>query len=318
MTMNEFTQVNIDKRVKGTVFDIKRFATGDGPGIRTLVFLKGCPLRCKWCANPESQKPEPEMIYYRNKCSGCGRCVENCPEQAIKADSKFGLVTDAKECTACGKCVDVCYYSAREMAGKEMIVSEVMEIIHKDKKYYDNSDGGITLTGGEPLYQPEFSRELLKACKNLGVHTAIETAGAVKWERLNNLLPYVDLIFYDFKHIEPELHRKYTGVSNENIIENLKNLNRIFTGGEIIVRIPFIPGFNSSDETQKQMYEFIHNLKNVKRIEVMPYHRLGTLKYLGLGRNYEMEELDAVNKKDLEYLSKTGETCGIKVHIDSA
>ena len=191
----------------------------------------------------------------------CEKCLENCPQKAIKHDQKFGLIIDKEKCTACGKCVEVCYYDARDLAGKEMTVSEVMEIIYKDKKHYDNSGGGVTLTGGEPLFQPEFSRELLKACKKLEIHTAIETSGFSNWQQLDSLLPYLDLIFYDFKHIDPKLHLNYTGVSNEKILKNLKNLNNKFTSGDIIVRIPFIPGFNSKDGTQKQMFKFINNLK---------------------------------------------------------
>lgn len=314
--MVELTKTENDSNTVGTIFDIKRFATGDGPGIRTLVFLKGCPLKCKWCANPESQRYEPEIIYYKNKCKGCGRCINNCPESAIKIDKKFGLIVDMKKCSACGKCEEGCYYDARELIGENMTVSTVLGIILKDKKYYDNSNGGVTLTGGEPLFQYKFTREVLKACKKYKIHTAIETSGFAEWEHFMTLLPYINLIFYDFKHIDPHLHLKYTGVSNELIVENLRKLNDEFNG-DIIVRIPFITDHNSSIETQKQMYMFIKQFKKVKRIEIMPYHRLGTTKYYGLGRDYELDYMKMVNKKDLNYLVDLGKSCEVEVHIDS-
>jgi pyruvate formate lyase activating enzyme len=307
----------VDKVIKGTIFNIERFATGDGPGIRTLVFLKGCPLSCKWCSNPESQKTEPEIIYYQNKCSGCKKCLESCPEKAISHDQKLGFIVDRKKCTACGKCVEVCYYDARDLSGKQMTVFEIIEIINKDKKYYDNSGGGVTLSGGEPLLQPEFTRELLRACKKRRIHTALETSGFSSWEHFKSIIPYLDLIFFDFKHIDSESHYNYTGVRNEKILKNLENLDDKFTWGDIIVRIPFIPGFNSNNETQRQMFKYIGRFKNIKRIEIMPYHRLGILKYSGLGRDYDLPELKMVHKSELNHLINIGQTCGIKVKIDA-
>ncbi len=301
----------------GRIFDIKRFATGDGPGIRTLVFLKGCPLRCQWCANPESQKSKSEIMYYKNLCKGCGKCLTSCPVSAIKHDEKFGLITDASKCILCGNCVHSCFYSAREIVGKDMTVSEVMEIVVKDKSHYDNSGGGVTLTGGEPLFQPLFTKMLLKACKDFGIKTAIETTGFTKWCNIEEILPFLDLIFYDFKHIDADMHCQYTGVDNEIILENLSMLNNTFDHKDIIVRIPFIRGFNSSDETQERMYRFISKFRNIKRIEIMPYHRLGNTKYYGLGRGYNLEDLEPVHKKDLEYLKELGNKCNVKVHIGS-
>ena len=314
--MDKSTEIQVNRDKKGIIFDIKRFATGDGPGIRSLVFLKGCPLMCKWCANPESQRTEPEIIYYRNKCTGCNKCVEKCPTQAIKHDQKYGLIIDREKCTTCGKCMEVCYYGARELIGKDMSVSEVMEIIHKDKKYYDNSGGGVTLTGGEPLLQPEFTKELLKACKKSGINTAIETSGSAKWQYLNEILPYLDLIFYDFKHIDSELHRQYTGVDNERILENLRKVNDTFEG-EIIVRIPFITDINDSEENQIRMYKHISQFNKIKKIEIMPYHRFGIPKYYGFGRDYKLEDLKPVNKNDLNHLCDLGMIYGMKVQIDS-
>lgn len=308
---------NKPENISGMIFDIKRFATGDGPGIRGLIFLKGCSLRCKWCANPESQVKRPQIMYYQEKCTGCGKCIASCSRQAIKENERWGLYTDRKKCTNCGKCVEVCLYEARELIGEEKTAVEVMELIRRDRKFYENSGGGITLSGGEPLYQCEFARQLLRMASQDGIHTAIETTGFTSWSCLQSVVQYLDLIFYDFKHIDFEKHKKYTGVSNEKIIDNLKKLNSYLNENKVIIRIPFIPGYNSSDKIQRKMYSFISQLSHVKRVEIMPYHRLGSSKHFGLNRYYELKKLEPVKKDDLVYLIELGKECGVKVRIDS-
>jgi len=307
----------VDAMVRGTVFDIKRFATGDGPGIRGLVFLKGCPLQCLWCANPESHDRAPEIMYHRVRCVGCGQCIGACPAAAIRFDETYGLVTDREACERCGRCVASCVHGAREMVGEDVSVDEVMRVVRRDRRHYDHSGGGITLTGGEPLLQADFARELLKACRIGGIHTAIETCGAAPWESVASMLPVLNLLFYDLKHINPERHRELTGQGNKLILSNLARAARAFHHGEIIVRIPYIPGCNDEEPGLKAIFKFVRPLPNVSGIEIMPYHRFGAVKYAGLGRDYRLRDLEPVHKHELEWLVALGEDCGVHVRIDA-
>lgn len=297
----------------GIVFSIERYALQDGPGIRTLVFLKGCPLICKWCANPESQKFTPQILYYRNKCVSCGRCIELCPQDAIQIDDEFGLVTDFDRCTLCGLCIDACYYSAREMSGKEMEVHEVLDIIERDRMFFDMTGGGVTISGGEPLLQIGFVRELTRECKERRIHTAIETALFADKEAVKRTLEYIDLVFVDIKHIDSRIHELFTGVKNERILENIEMVDNL--GKQFIIRVPFIPGFNDDDDTQKLIYQWAAKLKNLKWIEILPYHRLGMGKYQGLARSYPMGDIHPVSKQSLSYLKDLGAEFGVEVRI---
>lgn len=307
----------IDGGLTGTVFDIKRFAAGDGPGVRALIFLKGCPLRCIWCANPESHRPEPEVMYHRRKCVGCGKCIEVCPTHAIRADGEFGLVTDHDLCTACGQCVEACVYDAREMVGRAMSVLEVMRVIRRDRRFYDNSGGGVTIGGGEPLLQSEFTRELLRTCEVEGIHTALETCGFSEWGSLQSVLAHLDLLFYDVKHVDPERHRELTGRENESILGNLAKAAEEFAHGEIVVRVPLVPGRNDSKSALRGIFEFVARLPGIARVEILPYHRLGMMKYSGLGRTYALKGVDPVEKSELLHLADLSKDLGIDVRIDS-
>lgn len=300
----------------GVVFSIERYALQDGPGIRTLVFLKGCPLNCRWCANPESQTYAPEILYFRNKCASCGRCIDICPQDAIIVDEVFGLVTNPDRCTLCGICVDSCYYGARELCGEDMEVSDLMNIIERDKMFYDATKGGVTISGGEPLLQTSFVREITRECKELGIHTAIETTLFAEKDTVKRALEYIDLVFVDIKHFNTLKHEEFTGVRNERILDNIEMIDNL--GKQFIIRVPFIPGFNDDTETQQQIYQWASRLRNLKWIEILPYHRLGMAKYHGLGRNYSMEDLHPVSKQSLAYLKDLGAQFGVEVRIGAS
>ena len=246
--------------VKGTVFNIQRFCVNDGPGIRTTVFLKGCPLSCVWCHNPESQRFEPEILFYKDKCTGCGRC-----KCVTAADRDF-----------------VCFNGAKEICGKTVSANEVTAEVLKDKPFYENSGGGVTLSGGEPLAQYDFSLELLKKAKENGIHTAIETCGYAEKSKILEIAKYVDLFLFDCKETDQELHKEYTGFDNKIILDNLKALSD--AGSKIILRCPIIPDFNDRAEHFKGISETAEKFIGIEHIEIEPFHPLGESKYSALGR----------------------------------
>lgn len=261
----------------GVVFDIKRYAIHDGPGIRTTVFFKGCPLRCPWCHNPEGQNSELEIIWYQKKCHrDCVDCVEVCPHQAVTREGKSVLI-DQEGCDFCGKCTDVCAYQALEILGWETEAEEVMAVVEKDRVFFDESRGGLTLSGGEPLMQPDFLEAVLDASREKGVHTALDTCGYAPSETVERIGGKVDLFLYDLKLICEEEHKEYTGASNRIILENLKILSG--KGKKMIIRVPLIAGVNDGDENIADMADFLLPLKNIKQINLLPYHRGGAEKY---------------------------------------
>lgn len=279
-----------NSETKAMIFDIQGFSIHDGPGIRTVVFLKGCPLRCKWCCNPESQSVSHEILHVRTKCVKCYRCIDLCPRGVIDLPEVGGHISiDRGVCADCQDhpCVKGCYQSALESIGTCMTVQEVMEKVMADEIFYQNSGGGVTLSGGEALTQSEFCRELFKECRDQYVHTAIETTGYAAWEKLKGVLDYTDLVLFDLKHMDPAVHKELTGVSNELI---LKNLEEIFARTKVptIIRLPVIPGANDSNENMEATARFMNKI-GAKEINIMPYHRLGTGKYAGLGKEYPME-----------------------------
>lgn len=268
---------------KALIFNIQKFSVHDGPGIRTTVFFKGCPLRCLWCHNPESQNTKKEMLYDRDKCVLCGTCEKVCPKKAIKIENDV-LTTDMNKCDFCGECVINCMYGAREIVGKEYTVDEVMKVVLRDKIFYDESGGGVTVSGGEPLMQIDFVEELLKRLKEENVHTAVDTSGAISFEILERAAKYTDLFLFDLKVMDDEKHIEYIGTSNKNIIENLKKLAKIHNN--INIRMPIIEGVNADVSHIEKVLELIEGL-NIKKVNLLPYHDIAKHKYKKLGRTYE-------------------------------
>ncbi len=298
------------------VFEIERYATEDGPGIRTVLFLKGCNLRCIWCQNPESQQPQPQIMYSQKKCAACETCVHVCPTAAVSRRDPFGYVTDHDKCILCGECVDRCFYGARQIIGEKYTVEDLLKEIMKDKTYYDESGGGVTVSGGEPLLQFKELNDLLFRLKDRGVHTALETAGFVDWRIIENISRMVDLFYFDFKHIDSQLHEKYTGVPNELILENLKKLSYLHKN--LVIRIPVIPGINEKEEILGRMFNHLVNETGVRQVELLPYHRLGMGKYHGLGWEYEMGDIDNLSREDCEAYAEIGRRLGLEVRVGAS
>jgi pyruvate formate lyase activating enzyme len=272
---------------KGLIFDIKKYAIHDGPGIRTTVFLKGCPLNCWWCANPESIAAAKEFIFWPDRCLHCNACTQACKSGAIKED-ETGKKVDESKCTFCGDCVQECYSEALQMIGREISVEELLWEIEKDTSFYQVSGGGVTFSGGEPLFQPEFLYEMLAACKKKSLHTAVDTCGFVSWDILNKIRPFVDLFLYDIKLMDEKKHKKFTGVSNRLILENLEKLVKKH---KVIIRMPFISRINDDENNIRQMGEYLSKLNNIEEIDFLPYHRMAVSKYKRLNMKYRITDL---------------------------
>ena len=272
--------------MKGIIFDIERNSYVDGPGIRTTVFFKGCNLRCAWCHNPESQSGKAQMLFYKDKCTGCGKCKEKCSYSFDK-------------CTLCGRCALFCPHDAREICGKEYSVEEVLQEILKDKFFYDTSGGGVTFSGGECMLQIDFLLALLKECKRHGIHTAVDTAGHVAYESFEKIIPYTDLFLYDVKCYDSGMHQKYTGVGNELILSNLSKL--LTSGKNVWVRIPIIPSVNDSAEEMQAIRMFLNTCGQPQKIELLPYHAMGEHKYDALGM--ERASFEAPTSEMMETLN---------------
>ncbi len=283
----------------GIIFNIQRYSIHDGPGIRTTVFLKGCPLNCWWCQNPESQLSGQEMLFWGDRCIGCGACSTICPSNAIRI--KNGIpVTEKEKCILCGKCTEKCPALAREMIGKKLTTEEVIKEIEKDLVFYEESGGGVTFSGGEPLEQFEFLESLLVCCQKKKIHTTVDTSGYISWEILSKISSKVDLFLYDLKIMDSERHKKYTGISNEIILENLKKLSSVHHN--IFVRFPLIPGINDDYQNIKETGEFLSSLK-IAQVNILPYHYIGIDKYRRLGRTYKLVTTQPPSEEKLSEVS---------------
>ena len=298
--------------IDGKIINLMKYSIHDGPGIRTTVFFKGCPLSCQWCHNPESQSLGQELMYWPERCIGCGQCLENCPNGAVVAlEGKLAYLRD--QCQACGACCQVCHAGVRELAAKTMSVSEVMAELEKDLVFYDESGGGVTVSGGEAFMQPVFLLELLKGCRKKEIHTTLETCGYVNPELLQSMSHLVDLFLYDIKLMDSQKHQGVTGVPNELILANLRWLAEHHP--QVIVRVPIIPGINDDQETLQQIGEFVASLKRIREIHILPYHKAGSDKYQRLGRIYQLPDLQPPDNQRMEQIKGQLEQCGLKIKI---
>ena len=295
---------------RGLVFNIQKFSLHDGPGIRTTVFMKGCSMACKWCSNPESINRNPEIMIYDVRCIGCKKCAEACPAGAIAFTEK-GREIDWDMCDNCLKCAQVCPSKAIECVGTYMTVDEVVKKVEDDRAFYENSNGGMTVSGGEATVQSGIIAELLKNCRSKGIHTALDTTGYAQWKDIESVLEHVDLVLIDIKHMDSRMHKKGTGVGNEIILENAAKIAaRVRTW----LRIPLIPHYNDSESNIKKVAEFATAI-GVEKVSVLPYHELGSSKYPKLGRVYPMEGTKPPDEKAVERVGKILESYGVKVEI---
>ncbi len=297
----------------GTVFSVERYAVHDGRGIRTMVYLKGCPLRCLWCANPEGQEERPQVLTFPERCIRCGHCEAACPNGAARRGMRLDDLQPSTICEGCGRCADVCPAEARRLFGRQMTVGEVLEIVLKDRAFYRKSGGGITLSGGEPTAQAEFGTELLHACHCQGLDTAMETCGYTSFPLLAGMAQHVDEILYDLKHMDREAHRRLTGVPNDPILRNLKRLDA--QGHAVVVRVPVIPDFNDSRENLMATAAFVARLSSVRAIELLPYHNYGSGKYRHCGREYALPDLTLPDGDRLQRLSAILEAAGVPCRV---
>lgn len=291
---------------KGLIFNIQRFSIHDGEGIRTILFLKGCPLKCIWCCNPESQNPEPEVLFLKDKCIGCMNCVKQCPLGCMDIDRE--------NCKKCGTCARVCPSSAKRISGNYMTVDEAVKEVEKDRVFYNNSGGGVTLSGGEPLMQAEFAAAVLKKCHLHGLHTAIETSAFASREDFCSVIEHVDEVFLDLKHMNSEKHKALTGVGNEQILKNAAEAAK--TGKKVTFRIPLIPDCNDEEENIRATGEFVASLPGEDvHIEILPYHRLGEMKFEWIDKVYELSGAKEPSKETVAAYNQLLADCGCDVVI---
>ena len=302
------------ENIAGMVINIQRNSVHDGKGLRTTVFLKGCNMRCYWCHNPETFSGKPQLRYDEKLCIGCGECLKACTDNAhILKDGMH--VVDAQRCVLCGKCTRVCFSGALEMIGKKMSVREVMSEIMEDEVFYKRSAGGVTISGGEPLLQPEFTKEILVQCHKKGIHTAIESNVSLNWPNIESVLREVDLVFADIKSMNDSAHKRATGIGNSNVLENIKKIDGM--DKDIIIRTPVIPGFNAQKKDIAQIAEFLSGIKNLRYYELLPYHPLGKDKEHTLVGMELSEDIPVPNRELMNDLAQAACEYGIEVWVAS-
>ncbi len=297
-----------EKDLKGLVFNIQRYSIHDGPGIRTTVFFKGCPLRCKWCSNPESVSSQPEIMVREARCNGCRRCIDVCSPAALSLAST-GLWLDREKCDLCLKCIGACWEDAIEVAGKFMTLDEVVDECRRDEPFYHNSGGGVTLSGGEPLLQPDFAIALMNRCKASGINTALDTCGHVAWSVLEKALDTADLVLFDVKHLDADEHRDGTGADNKLI---LSNLEKAMNSGKarIWVRIPVIPGYNDSNQYMEGLARKLSGMK-AEKVSILGYHEWGRPKYQSLGKAYQLSARKPLSSERIEEIVAIFKSAGL-------
>lgn len=298
---------------KGLVYSIQRYCIHDGPGIRTLIFFKGCQLKCPWCSNPESQNISEEIAFSANKCRFCGKCAQVCPTGAIDLQAQHRI--DRRKCNLCGLCVRYCPYEAYTIFGKWMTVEELVQEAEKDRPFYRKSGGGITVSGGEPTLQHEYVNEFLKECKNRELDTAIESHGYAQWQIYESLAPFIDLFQIDIKHMDSDLHNKVMGVPNQQVLSNIKDI-AFKAGKKIAIRIPLIPGFNDTHENIHAVAEFaklVNSSGNLTMIHILPYHGMGQSKYEFLDRPYSMADTKPPSTDSIQRILQVFESYGLPV-----
>jgi pyruvate formate lyase activating enzyme len=294
----------------GLVFDVQKYSLHDGPGIRTTVFMKGCPLACRWCSNPESQSPKQEIMTYDIRCIGCGKCAEVCHAGAITF-TEAGREIDWEKCDQCLECARVCPARGIECVGHYMTVDEVVAKVEQDRIFYDNSGGGMTASGGEPLVQWEFVSNILERCREKGIHTALDTCGMAPWENLERVVEHADLVLFDVKHMVSAIHKQGTGVGNETILENAR---KVAERAATWIRIPLIPGFNDSESNLTRVAHFAIEI-GAEKVSILPYHNLGSSKYPKLGRTYPMEDTPLFADEAVAEIKSRLEAMGLMVEI---
>jgi pyruvate formate lyase activating enzyme len=300
---------------QGLIFDIRKYTLHDGPGVRTTVFFKGCPLNCLWCCNPESQVRQPELVWLRERCLGCDLCLTVCPQEALGDAADGGKVVDRQRCDGCGRCAERCPGEALNLIGRLVTVDEVLSEVSQDALYYEGSGGGLTLSGGEPLAQPEFAAELLWRYKHeeKGDNTALETCGFVEWPAIEMLSADVDLFLYDLKHMDPTEHLRWTGRDNRLILENARRLAQ--AGRSLVIRLPLIAGINDSRENLEATAKFVLSLGGEKRMDILSYHRLGEPKYRRLERDYPLSGQPSLPAERSAWARQILEQHGLEVRI---